>query len=259
MANFRLLSNYTKSLFIVSLAFILAAIGGQLGWMVVLICLYMLVLGIGSYRIQSNFFLQSVNQANTDKKSIVLSFDDGPSPAITPAILDILKEFECQAIFFCIGHKISGNETILQRMVAEGHLVANHSFSHSPWFDLYSPSRMLEEIQATNEEIYRATGIRNKLFRPPYGVTNPMLAKAIQRSGLTSIGWSKRSLDTVIKDKRKVLARISRNMQPGDIILLHDSISRCPAVLKEFLAFLPQTGYKVERLDKVNELKCYEK
>jgi hypothetical protein len=85
-----------------------------------------------------------------------------------------------------------------------------------------------------------------------------MLAKAVQRSGLASVGWNKRSLDTAIKDNAKVLARISGNLRPGDIILLHDSVNRCPAVLREFLSFLRNTDYKVERLDKITYLECYE-
>ena len=252
------MSKYNQSLILVSLFLIPAIVTGQwLGaWAILFV--FLVVTGIGSASIRSNFFLHSINRADTRSKCLVLSFDDGPSPTVTPAVLDILKEFECRAVFFCIGRKIAGNEELVRRIVNEGHIVANHSFSHAPWFDLYSANRMLEEIQATNEEIRRVTGLRCKLFRPPYGVTNPMLTKAIDRSGLFSIGWSKRSLDTVIRDKRKVLARISRNLQPGDIILLHDSVPGCPGVLKTFLENLQQTEYTIERLDRVIDIDCYE-
>jgi peptidoglycan/xylan/chitin deacetylase (PgdA/CDA1 family) len=252
------MSNYNQSLIIAGIAAGLTTLTGHWEALFVILGLLLVVLAIGSYRMERNFYFQSLNRVATDQKSIVLTFDDGPCPEITPQVLDILKEFGCQAVFFCIGRKIAGSEAILQRMVADGHLVANHSFSHSPLFDLYSSDRMLREIRETNEEIYRATGLRAKLFRPPYGVTNPMLAKAVQRSGLASVGWNKRSLDTAIKDNAKVLARISGNLRPGDIILLHDSVNRCPAVLREFLSFLRNTDYKVERLDKITYLECYE-
>ncbi|MES2733964.1 MAG: polysaccharide deacetylase family protein [Bacteroidota bacterium] len=251
--------NYQWSRVIFGLALLVAVVGGQTIGVLAIIVVFIGVLSVGSYRIESNFYLPSVNQVNTDKKSIVLSFDDGPTPAITPVILDVLKEFNCEAIFFCIGNKIKGNEGLLQRMVAEGHIVANHSFSHSYWFDFYSSGRVYDELKQTNEEIYRAIGRRSKLFRPPYGVTNPMIARALKKARLSSIGWNKRSLDTVIKDHQTVLNRISKQMQPGDIILMHDSISRSPAILKEFLQNISQTAYKVERLDKLIDIECYEK
>jgi peptidoglycan/xylan/chitin deacetylase (PgdA/CDA1 family) len=219
---------------------------------------FVVVISLGSYRIQSNFYLTSICKAPTDKKSVVLSFDDGPSPAVTPLVLDILKEYNCKAVFFCIGKNISGNETILRRIVSEGHIIGNHSFSHSYWFDFYSSKRVLHEIKKTNDEIFKVTGLRSKIFRPPYGVTNPMIAKALKHLGIISIGWNKRSLDTVIKDNNKVLGRISKNTSSGDIILLHDSVSSCPEILKKFLTSLYKTEFKVERLDKVIELECYE-
>jgi peptidoglycan-N-acetylglucosamine deacetylase len=253
------MSHYKLSLLLFWPALIFAFLTGSTLFVIAVIVVFIIVLSIGSYSIQSNFYFPSISKAKTEKKSIVLSFDDGPSPSITPLILDILKSFKCEAVFFCIGNKIAGNEHILKRMVAEGHIVANHSFTHSYWFDFYSSKKVREEIQSANEEIFRATGLRSRLFRPPYGVTNPMLAKAIRALGLSSIGWNKRSLDTVILDKQKVFERISKNMAPGDIILLHDSVSRCPDILKEFLQSLyNKTEYKVERLDKVIEIECYE-
>jgi peptidoglycan/xylan/chitin deacetylase (PgdA/CDA1 family) len=252
------MSNYKASLIIFGTSFIISVISGKVLLMFAVIIVFFLVLGACSFRIQSNFYLHSINKVNTDKKNIILSFDDGPSPNTTPLVLDVLKEYKCQAIFFCIGNKIKGNESILQRMAAEGHIIANHSFSHSPWFDFYSSMKVHDEIKKTNEEIYRATSFRSKLFRPPYGVTNPMLANAIDRSGHSSVGWNKRSLDTVIKNKQKVVERILKNIQPGDIVLLHDSLSQCPDILKEFLQFLHKTDYKVERLDKIIEIECYE-
>lgn len=252
------MSAYKVSLFVFGASLILAIISGKALLIIAVVGIFFLVLAINSSRIQSNFYLRSINKISTDKKNVVLSFDDGPSLNTTPLVLDVLKDFKCQAVFFCIGHKIKGNEKILQRMVAEGHIVANHSFSHSNWFDFYSSMRVHDEIIKTNEEIFRATGLRTKLFRPPYGVTNPMIAKAIQRSGHSSIGWNKRSLDTVIKDNKKVLGRILKNIQPGDIILMHDALSKCPEVLKEFLQSLYKTDYKVERLDKITEIECYE-
>jgi peptidoglycan-N-acetylglucosamine deacetylase len=254
------MSHYKLSLFFFWPILILALLSGHILFIITVVIVFVIIIGIGSYRIQSNFFLPSLSKAETDKKNIILSFDDGPSPAITPLILDILRDFNCKAIFFCIGKNIPGNEHILKRMILEGHIVANHSFSHSYWFDFFSSKRVMTELRNTNEEIFRATGLRSKLFRPPYGVTNPMIAKALKDLHLSSIGWNKRSLDTVIYDNQIVLERISKNTAPGDIILLHDSVSRSTEILKVFLkALYNNTEYKVERLDKVIEIECYEK
>jgi peptidoglycan-N-acetylglucosamine deacetylase len=252
------MSNYKVSLFVFCVSLSLAIISGKVLLIISVVCIFFTLLSIGSFKIQSNFYLRSVNKADTVQKNIILSFDDGPSSDVTPLVLDVLKDFQCKAIFFCIGNKIKGNEHILQRMVAEGHIIANHSYSHSPWFDFYSSRKVHDEIKKTNEEIFRATGLHSKLFRPPYGVTNPMIANAISLSGHSSIGWNKRSLDTVIKDNKKVLGRILKNIQPGDIVLLHDSLLKCPDILKAFLQSLYNTNYTVERLDKIMEIKCYE-
>jgi peptidoglycan/xylan/chitin deacetylase (PgdA/CDA1 family) len=253
------MSHYKLSLIIFWPTLLLAVISSNIWLVGAVICIFIIAISIGSFRIQNNFYLSSINKATTSNKSIVLSFDDGPSPSITPQVLDILRDYNCKAVFFCIGKRISGNEKILKRMVADGHIVANHSFSHSYWFDFYSSKRVQEEIKSTNDEIFKVTGLRSKLFRPPYGVTNPMLAKAIKNLGIFSIGWNKRSLDTVLQDKNKVLKRIHKNLASGDIILLHDSVSHCPEILKAFLQSLnDKTEYKIERLDKLIEIDCYE-
>ena len=153
-----------------------------------------------------------------DKKEIALSFDDGPNTQFTPQLLDILLENKIKATFFCLGEKINTQNSLVKKIDAQGHIIGNHSFSHSVLFDFKRPSRMLKEINATNESIYKAIGKKPKFFRPPFGITNSFLARAIEKTNMISIGWSLRSLDTV-KKQEKVLKRIKRKISPGDIIL----------------------------------------
>lgn len=253
------MSKYRLSLFVFFPLLLLVIVVGSLLWVTVVIAAYLVLLGITAFIIQSNFYIKAINRIDTDKKNIVLSFDDGPSIQNTSKILDILKVYNAHAIFFCIGSKIKGNEVLLKRMLEEGHTVANHSFSHSTWFDFFSVKRIKKEIHETNEMLFDSIGLRSKLFRPPYGVVNPMVANAIKAANVTTIGWNKRSFDTVLKNKEEVLNRISNNLKPGDIILLHDTAPGCVELLKDFLELLIAKGYTAERFDKIAQVDCYEK
>ena len=117
---------------------------------------------------------------------------------------------------------------------------------------------MLAEIETTNSLIQQLTGKTPKLFRPPYGVTNPNLAKAIRKSGMHSIGWNIRSFDTTAKDNQKLLARILQKVEGGDIILLHDSMNITKEILTELIESLRNKGYSFVRLDKLLDIEPYE-
>lgn len=97
-----------------------------------LLCLLLLLsfLVYASYSIQSGIYLRSFCKKHTAEKIVALTFDDGPDSLQTPKVLQVLKEYQVTACFFCIGHKVKGNEAILQKMVAEGHLIGNHSHTH---------------------------------------------------------------------------------------------------------------------------------
>lgn len=224
------------------------------GW---LLLIYVSVLFCGSYFIRMGFFLKSICSVKTTDKKIALSFDDGPA-ASTSRLLDILKENEAEAAFFCIGRKISGNEAQIKRMVQEGHIIGNHSFTHSPLFDFFRPGRMLRDIAEMNQEIKNITGLSPRFFRPPYGVTNPNLKKAVMSGGFISIGWSIRSYDTIIENRDRLLKKILSALKPGAILLLHDTSEATVAILPELLKAIRQKNFQIVRLDKLINLKPYE-
>ncbi|MEP7237273.1 MAG: polysaccharide deacetylase family protein, partial [Ferruginibacter sp.] len=200
MLNFR-----NTNIFFISLLAILIGVHVKYGLPVfvypLLFIVYSLIVFWGCYYVGSNFFIKIVCKAYTDKKEIAISFDDGPATNYTKEILEVLHTENIKATFFCIGNRIAGNETILQQIHNQGHIIGNHSFSHHFWFDMYAAKKMQQDLEQMDTEMEKATGLKPKLFRPPYGVTNPNLAKAIIKGGYTPVGWSVRSMDTVIKDE----------------------------------------------------------
>ena len=256
MLNFR----NTNIFFIVLLA-ILIGVQIKYGLPVYAYCLlliaYSLIVFWGCYNVGSNFFIKIVCKAETDKKEIAISFDDGPAVNYTPAILQVLNNENVKATFFCIGNRIAGNENILKQIHADGHIIGNHSYSHHFWFDLYSAKKMQEDLKQMDAETERVTGLKPKLFRPPYGVTNPNVKKAIINGGYTPVGWSVRSMDTVMKDEKKLLAKINGGIQPGAVFLFHDTSKITLNILPYFIQEVKKRGYNIVPLDKLLNLQAY--
>ena len=222
-----------------------------------LLLIYSWVLFYGCAYVGSNFFLPVICASTTGKKEIALSFDDGPAPSYTPEILAILREADVKAAFFCIGSRVAGNEVILSQTQAEGHVIGNHSYSHHFWFDLFSSKKMLADLKMMDNVLSAVTGLQPRLFRPPYGVINPNLKKAILRGGYTPIGWNVRSLDTVIKDEPTLLKKINKAIKPGAIVLFHDTSATTLAILPGFIRQVKERGYEIVRLDKMLNLQAY--
>ena len=222
-----------------------------------LLIAYFLIVFWGCYNVSSNFFIKIVCKAETDKKEIAISFDDGPAVNYTPAILQVLNNENVKATFFCIGNRIAGNENILKQIHADGHIIGNHSYSHHFWFDLYSAKKMQEDLKQMDAETERVTGLKPKLFRPPYGVTNPNVKKAIINGSYTPVGWSVRSMDTVMKDEKKLLAKINGGIQPGAVFLFHDTGKITLNILPYFIQEVKKRGYNIVPLDKLLDLQAY--
>lgn len=223
----------------------------------ILLILYAAALVYGSYNVRSNFYVKTISSAKTPQKQIAISFDDGPTKDYTPQILQILKEHEVKAAFFCIGKRIKENEQLLQQVHEEGHIIGNHSYSHDLWFDLFSSKKMHEDLEMMNAVTEKAIGKKPKLFRPPYGVTNPNLKKAIQQGRYVTIGWNIRSMDTVIKDAQKLLTKVTDSLKPGAVVLFHDTSKSTLEILSTFIKQAQGMGYEIVRLDKLLNLEPY--
>lgn len=204
-----------------------------------------------SCNIRSNIYLKAFCKKKTTEKIVAITFDDGPDPVQTPKVLQVLREQQAPACFFCIGHKVRSNEQLIRQIIEEGHLVGNHSFDHTNLFPLYSLPRMKKDLQACQFALEQVTSQKIRLFRPPFGVTNPTVAKAVRLLGYTPVGWNIRTLDTQRPSREKILRHIRRKLRPGSVVLLHDRLPESDLLLMEILKLIKEQGYTVVRLDKM--------
>jgi len=202
--------------------------------------------GYASFNISFGLYLKAFCRKQTNEKIVSLTFDDGPHPENTLRVLDVLKKYNIKATFFVIGSQIVGNEDVLKRTVLEGHHVGNHSFSHKNTFPFFSTQKMVDDILYCEQAIFRSIGCKTKWFRPPFGVTNPNVSKAVKRTGYKVAGWSIRSLDTVKSDKDAVARRVVSKLHPGAVILLHDNLRDTPYILEEIIINALKQGYGFE-------------
>ncbi|MDQ1168149.1 polysaccharide deacetylase family protein [Flavobacterium sp. SORGH_AS_0622] len=212
---------------------------------------------VGSSRISSNYHVKAFchNPSETQNK-IALTFDDGPSE-FTLEVLALLKKYNVKATFFCIGKNIEKHPQILKQIIADGHLVGNHSYSHSKFFDFYNAKQIAAEIKKTDALLEKYTSKKINFFRPPYGVTTPSIRRALNITGHKVIGWNIRSLDGGTKNKELIFNRIIKRVSPGGIVLLHDTASHSVLVLEQFLQFLEQNSYEVISIEELLNLKAY--
>lgn len=226
-------------------------------WMALLIVVYILILIYGSVYIGSDFYMPVVCKVVTEKKQIALTFDDGPVEKNTSLVLDVLKRNNIPAAFFCIGKRMDENKSLSKRIEEEGHVIGNHSYSHNFFFDFFSTKRMVDELERTNKIAEQTIGKKLKLFRPPYGVTTPNLARAVKKNNYSTIGWSVRTMDTVARNKKELLTKITGNIKPGDVILFHDTVDVTTLALQSFIDQVKQQGYELVRLDKLLNIEAY--
>jgi peptidoglycan-N-acetylglucosamine deacetylase len=224
---------------------------------IVVAMLYLTIVTYGTLVLSAQLFIPVKFRGSTSSGAIAITFDDGPFPGKTEKVLEILMSFKVSAAFFCVGHRIADNPLLAKKIHESGHLLGNHSYWHKNTFDLQSTIKIEQELVSTNMAIQSAIGFRPNFFRPPYGVTNPMVAKAISRRGLKTIGWSIRSFDTVSRNREGLLKRVTQSVESGDIILFHDYCALTVEILPDFLDYVLARGLKVVRVDKLLNEKAY--
>ena len=213
----------------------------------------------GSASVRASWYLRMRCRARRAGRRVALTFDDGPDPQRTPAVLDLLARQGVRATFFVVGARAEAHPELVRRMVAEGHVVGNHSYTHSWRFPLRSLGRTVEELRRTGEVLHRITGRQPRLFRPPFGVTNPTIARAVRRLGLDPVGWSIRSLDTMGQSPERVAARILRRLHPGAVILLHDRCAGSERLGGLLVEGLRSRGLEPVTLPELFDIEAYEK
>ncbi|WP_298538820.1 polysaccharide deacetylase family protein [uncultured Aquimarina sp.] len=225
--------------------------------LLVLAFLWLLITAYGVANIRSGYFLKSLNSNPTlTEKKIAITFDDGPD-LNTLKILEVLNKYNVKGTFFCIGKQIEKYPDILKKIIQENHIVGNHTFSHDKLIDTYGTDKFIGEIQKTDTIIEKNSELKPLFFRPPYGITNPNIAKAVKKTGHTVIGWNKRSFDTTIPSEKVILQRITKNLKGGDIILLHDTKIITVAVLEQLLLFLQRNNFTTVTIDELFSIQAY--
>lgn len=250
---------------------------------IAILCILAIVLSItvfmvwASASIRSGVYVRAFCREKTDRKVVYLTFDDGPHPPETERVLDVLRERGARATFFLIGSKISGNEAVLRRMLEEGHALGLHTYSHAGTFPLLSFDKMLTDVNEGKRAVESVAGKKISLFRPPFGVTNPTIAKVVRTLRLQTVGWDVRSLDTMFCKSSEhsckqsgysckqsehsckqsgysckqsghdwyvpVVERIMKQVRPGSVILLHDRLDGASELLALLLDSLAASGY----------------
>jgi peptidoglycan-N-acetylglucosamine deacetylase len=220
----------------------------------VVVLALLIVIGLGAAIPQVRFFGPFVCRGASSRRCVALTFDDGPDTRSTPALLEVLRESGVQAAFFCVGHRVVVHPELAARIVREGHLLENHSYAHSKMTNIFSVARLQADLARTQAVIEQATGIAPRWFRPPIGLSNPRVFHVARLLGLTMVGWSAGGLDTKLTEPERIVARITRRLEPGAIILLHDGnipAERLVVTVKLLLAKLREYDYEVVRLDRM--------
>lgn len=212
---------------------------------------YLAALVWGVSNIRSQMFVKTYNSNPKAKGKVAITYDDGPDELNTPKLLDIFNKYNFKASFFLIGENIKIHRFLAEKIHKEGHLIANHTYFHRSTFPFKRPKKIREELIHTQKLLKSITGTENKYLRPPYGVTNPFVAKGLSGLGLKVIGWNIRSLDTTNDSKEKILSRIVKNLKAGDVILLHDRTEHVLWLTEEILKHLEMKNMEAVR---VNEL-----
>jgi peptidoglycan/xylan/chitin deacetylase (PgdA/CDA1 family) len=177
-----------------------------------------------------------------DHREVYLTFDDGPTPVVTPWVLDRLEEIGAKGTFFCLGRNVDKHPQIYKQILSGGHSVGNHSYSHLKGFRS-SIRRYMEDIQLASDMI------DSRLFRPPYGRIFPGQVKAVLEQ-YDIIMWDVLSIDyNSGLTGQRVLQNVTRNVKPGSIIVFHDSDKAADNLyyaLPRTLEFLKDEGYSMK-------------
>jgi len=228
-------------------------------WLMLPLLIWFVYTTIGSFHIRWNYYIDA-NHKNyrISEKAISISFDDGPNKEFTPRVLALLKEYKAKATFFCIGKNIEENPDLLKQIISEGHIVGNHSFSHSNYFGFFTLKRLIADIETSRLLVKKITNLDMIFFRPPFGVTNPNIRRAVKKLNLQTFGWSIRSYDTIGKNPDKVYNRITEDLKSGDVVLLHDTNELSTIVLEKLLITLKKKNMKAITMDKLFKMDAYE-
>ncbi|MFD1031974.1 polysaccharide deacetylase family protein [Metaplanococcus flavidus] len=199
------------------------------------------------YDSQNPEILASVPNRNQGRKTVILTFDDGPG-RVLPDILDILQDTDTPAVFFWQS-RLLHKERPWKRVLAEGHQIGTHTVNHKNLTDNLTQQQQYDELEKSIDAIKRITGVPVKFFRPPYGQFNADTVQAAKQLDLKTVMWRIASMDWELKDDPgQIVANVVDHLEDGAIILLHE-LSQTLEILPQLIAAIKEQGYEFALLE----------
>ncbi len=201
-----------------------------------------------AYSVQAKSQNVILYQANTDKKIIALTFDDGPDDKYTPQILNVLKKHNVKATFFLLGTRVHKYPNIAKQILQEGHAIGNHTYWH-PELTKMNVDSMLWEIEQNEKELQNILQIKTNLFRAPYGALTEVQIQKLHELGYRVVGWSIDTEDWRNLPASEIKQKILNQLHPGAIVLMHSAghwtqdLSGTVEALDEIIPMLKKEGY----------------
>lgn len=226
----------------VALGCLAGALAGQATLAAILFFAFGCVLTWGTLAPGSSLF-GPVTRRLPSSEGVLITIDDGPDPAITPALLEVLDQHQAKALFFLIGERAEAQPALVAEILRRGHRIGNHSMTHpAGTFWCLGPWRMWRELAQCETVLAAHAPHEQRWFRPPVGHHNLFCHAAAKALGLRILMWSGRGFDTVDSSVPRVLRRLDRGLKPGSIVLLHDGLPTSAEVLEGTLKRLASRG-----------------
>ena len=217
---------------------------------------FLLACAVAPFLPRVGFFLPIVGRGKPGEKGVALTFDDGPDPEVTPLLLDLLDRHSVPATFFVTGERAARHPSIIRDILSRGHAIGNHSYHHFPFLMLKGIRTLRREIEST-QSCLAGFGILPLAFRPPAGITNPLLRRVLLEQGMFCVNYSCRAVDLGNRRIGRLSEKVLKAVSQGDIIALHDVAPRhagTERLLAEFAALLgglKEKGLEVVPLDRL--------
>ena len=230
--------------------------------LIVILTLHAISFGFGINMLRINFFFKSICSRKDRKNMCALTFDDGPDPHLTPAVLDLLDKYNAKATFFLIGIRAQENPDLVREIDRRGHTIGSHDLIHSNLSNFRMGKKLTIEIGKSLDILENILGKRPRLYRPPMGLANPSYAKVLTKLDLTCVGWNRRAFDRGNRSSMGIRG-IGDLAKGGSVVMLHDALPNKKhremilESLTKLLESLSQKKLTAVTIDSVFEIEPY--